>query len=244
MLVEFAGCTSPFVRPMEFHSTKPNNFCGLEIVSTYITYIAIVPGSCLVQHVLLILWEELDKITPLYNMVRNYLTRKPYSTEKIKLNFENSTLMDGWDLNKEQANTTVILRKDGLYYLAIMNKKHNRVFDVKNMPTGGECYEKMEYKFFKDLTTMVPKCTTQLKDVKSHFLTNESPYVINKDVFESEFVITKEEFGLNNLLYNGKKKFQIDYLKQTGDKEGYKDALVKWIHFCLRFLSQYKSSQI
>ena len=190
------------------------------------------------------LWEELDKITPLYNMVRNYLTRKPYSTEKIKLNFENSTLMDGWDLNKEQANTTVILRKDGLYYVAIMNKKHNRVFDVKNMPTGGECYEKMEYKFFKDLTTMVPKCTTQLKDVKSHFLTNESPYVINKDVFESEFVITKEEFGLNNLLYNGKKKFQIDYLKQTGDKEGYKDALVKWIHFCLRFLSQYKSTMI
>lgn len=96
------------------------------------------------------LWEELDKITPLYNMVRNYMTRKPYSTEKIKLNFENSTLMDGWDLNKEQANTTVILRKDGLYYLAIMNKKHNRVFDVKNMPESGDCYEKMEYKQIAD----------------------------------------------------------------------------------------------
>lgn len=96
------------------------------------------------------LWGELDKITPLYNMVRNYMTRKPYSTEKIKLNFENSTLMDGWDLNKEQANTTVILRKEGLYYLAIMNKKHNKVFDVANMPTGGDCYEKMEYKQIAD----------------------------------------------------------------------------------------------
>lgn len=103
------------------------------------------------------LWEELDKITPLYNMVRNYMTRKPYSTEKIKLNFENSTLMDGWDLNKEQANTTVILRKDGLYYLAIMNKKHNRVFDVKNMPTGGDCYEKMEYKLLPGANKMLPK---------------------------------------------------------------------------------------
>lgn len=190
------------------------------------------------------LWEELDKITPLYNMVRNYMTRKPYSTEKIKLNFENSTLMDGWDLNKEKDNTTVILRKDGLYYLAIMNKKHNKVFEAKNMPTSGECYEKMEYKFFKDLTTMVPKCTTQLKDVKSHFLTHNTPYVIKKEVFDTEFVITKEEFDLNNLLYNGKKKFQIDYLRQTGDKEGYKEALNKWIHFCLRFLSQYKSTMI
>ncbi len=103
------------------------------------------------------LWEELDKITPLYNMVRNYMTRKPYSTEKIKLNFENSTLMDGWDLNKEQANTTVILRKDGLYYLAIMNKKHNKVFDAKNMPTSGECYEKMEYKLLPGANKMLPK---------------------------------------------------------------------------------------
>lgn len=103
------------------------------------------------------LWGELDKITPLYNMVRNYMTRKPYSTEKIKLNFENSTLMDGWDLNKEQANTTVILRKDGLYYLAIMNKKHNKVFDVANMPTGGDCYEKMEYKLLPGANKMLPK---------------------------------------------------------------------------------------
>ncbi|MBQ9100878.1 MAG: type V CRISPR-associated protein Cas12a/Cpf1 [Paludibacteraceae bacterium] len=103
------------------------------------------------------LWEELDKITPLYNMVRNYMTRKPYSTEKIKLNFENSTLMNGWDLNKEQDNTTVILRKDGLYYLAIMDKKHNRVFDVKYISKNGECFEKMEYKLLPGANKMLPK---------------------------------------------------------------------------------------
>ena len=190
------------------------------------------------------LWKELDKITPLYNMVRNYMTRKPYSTEKIKLNFENSTLLNGWDVNKEQDNTSVILRRNGLYYLAIMNKKHNKVFNVKNMPSVGECYEKMEYKFFKDLTTMVPKCTTQLKEVKNHFTTNSDPYILKKDVYTSEFIITRDEFELNNLLYSGKKKFQVDYLRQTGDEKGYKEALVKWIKFCLRFLSQYKSTLV
>ncbi len=97
-----------------------------------------------------LLWEELDKITPLYNKVRNYLTRKPYSLEKVKLNFENSTLLDGWDVNKEKDNTSVILRKDGQYYLAIMNKKHKNVFSVKNLPTEGECYEKMQYKQIAD----------------------------------------------------------------------------------------------
>lgn len=103
------------------------------------------------------LWYELDKITPLYNMVRNYMTRKPYSTEKIKLNFENSTLMGGWDLNKETDNTTVILRKNGLYYLAIMNKNHNRVFDINNIVSKGDCYEKMEYKLLPGANKMLPK---------------------------------------------------------------------------------------
>lgn len=191
-----------------------------------------------------VLYEELDKITPLYNMVRNYLTRKPYSTEKIKLNFDNSTLLDGWDLNKESDYTSVILRKDGLYYLAIMNKKHNKVFEKNKLLSDGECFEKMEYKLFKDLTTMVPKCTTQLKEVKEHFEKSNEPYIINKPVFDSEFVVTKEEYELNNLTYNGKKKFQKDYLKQTGDENGYRDAVSKWIHFCLRFLSAYKSTKI
>lgn len=98
------------------------------------------------------LWDEFNKITQLYNMVRNYLTQKPYSEEKIKLNFQNSTLLKGWDLNKERDNTSVLLRKDGLYYLAIMNKNHNAVFDIKNTKdkNNGECYEKIEYKQIAD----------------------------------------------------------------------------------------------
>lgn len=44
-----------------------------------------------------VLYEELDKITPLYNMVRNYLTRKSYSTKKVKLFFENNgSVLKGW----------------------------------------------------------------------------------------------------------------------------------------------------
>ena len=35
-------------------------------------------------------WSQLDLITPLYNMVRNYVTQKQYSVDKIKLNFRNS----------------------------------------------------------------------------------------------------------------------------------------------------------
>lgn len=103
------------------------------------------------------LWAELDKMTPLYNMVRNYMTRKPYSQDKIKLNFKNSTLMDGWDKNKETDNTTVILRKDGLYYLAIMNKQFNRIFEAGKTENNGDCYEKMVYKLLPGANKMLPK---------------------------------------------------------------------------------------
>ncbi len=103
------------------------------------------------------LCEILDQITPLYNMVRNRMTKKPYSEEKIKLNFDNSTLLSGWDLNKESDNTCTILRKAGYYYLAIMDKRHNKVFETKNIVSEGDCYEKMEYKLLPGANKMLPK---------------------------------------------------------------------------------------
>ncbi len=102
-------------------------------------------------------WDVLNEITNLYNKVRNYMTKKPYSEEKIKLNFNNSTLLDGWDQNKEKDNTSVILRKDGLYYLAIMNKKYNKVFESKFLKSDGDCYEKMNYKLLPGANKMLPK---------------------------------------------------------------------------------------
>lgn len=104
-----------------------------------------------------VLYKELDTITVLYNKVRNYLTRKPYSTDKIKLNFNNSTLMDGWDVNKERDNTSILLKKDGLYYLAIMNKSFNKVFDADRLQSDGDCYEKIVYKYLPGPNKMLPK---------------------------------------------------------------------------------------
>ena len=103
------------------------------------------------------LWEQLDQITPLYNMVRNRMTQKAYSVEKIKINFDNSTLLAGWDLNKEADNTCTLLRKDGLYYLVIMDKSNSRVLKAENLLSDGDCYEKMEYKLLPGANKMLPK---------------------------------------------------------------------------------------
>ena len=113
------------------------------------------------------LFSNIDKITPLYNKVRNYVTQKPYSIKKIKLNFENSTLLAGWDLNKERDNTSVILRKDGLYYLAIIDVNNRNVFNDNEAQGIG--YEKMEYKLLPGANKMLPKVffsKSRIKDFK------------------------------------------------------------------------------
>ena len=102
--------------------------------------------------------ESLDPLTPLYNMVRNYVTRKPYSDTKIKLNFNNSQLLGGWDENKEKDYCTVLLRKDGKYYLAVMNKEFNKSFEEYPPASDqNDAYEKMIYKLLPGPNKMLPK---------------------------------------------------------------------------------------
>lgn len=191
-----------------------------------------------------LIWDELDTMTPLYNKVRNWLTRKLYSTEKIKLNFDNAQLLDGWDENKETANASIILCKDGGYYLGIFNKDYRKLLGTP-IPSDGDYYDKLVYKFFKDITTMVPKCTTQKKDVVAHFAKSAENYTLfDSKTFNASVTITKEIFDLNNVLYNGVKKFQIEYLRSTGDKSGYEHAVSTWKTFCMQFLKAYKSTSI
>ena len=69
---------------------------------------------------LLNVWEKLDVITHLYDKVRNWLTRKPYSTEKIKLNFENAQLLGGWP-NIEACSCAIFKADESTYLLGILD---------------------------------------------------------------------------------------------------------------------------
>lgn len=101
-------------------------------------------------------WDALSIVTPLYNKVRNWLTRKPYSTEKIKINFENPQLLGGWDVNKEKDCSAVLLMRNGKYYLAIMDKESKQSF-ASSLPSDGECYDKIDYKLLPGANKMLPK---------------------------------------------------------------------------------------
>ncbi len=92
----------------------------------------------------------------IYNKVRNFATKKPYSTEKFKLNFKNPTLANGWDQNKETANNALLFEKDGLYYIGIYNAEKKKRIAENTEKTDG-CYRKMIYKLLPGPNKMLPK---------------------------------------------------------------------------------------
>ncbi len=92
-----------------------------------------------------------------YDMVRNYLTRKPQDDVKknhLKLNFDNPSLfLKGWSEGEETVKNGVILRRDGIYYLCILTKKSMSVFvesvDNPMYSLAGEVAERMVTKDLK-----------------------------------------------------------------------------------------------
>lgn len=111
-------------------------------------------------------YEQLRLMIPLYNKVRNYASQKPYSTKKFKLNFENAQLLGGWDANKEKDYLTSILRDNGNYYLAIMDKHNNKVLQNIENCQGDTCYEKMVYKLLPGVNKMLPKVFFSKKNIE------------------------------------------------------------------------------
>lgn len=105
----------------------------------------------------LLLLEQVQTVDRLYDKVRNYLTQKPYSKDKIKLNFENPQFLGGWDKNKEADYRSVILKDQGKYYLAIMDKNNSKSFSSYPYDNGKEFLEKMEYKLLPGPNKMLPK---------------------------------------------------------------------------------------
>lgn len=168
-------------------------------------------------------YETLNLLTPLYNMVRNYVTQKPYSTAKIKLNFENAQLLNGWDANKEADYLTTILKKDDNYFLAIMDKKHNKAF--QKYPEGKDNYEKMVYKLLPGVNKQLPRVFFADKNI-AYF--NPSEELLEN--YKNETHKKGDNFDINHC------HALIDFFKESLNKHE------DWKHFDFQF-SETKSYQ-
>lgn len=182
-----------------------------------------------------------------FHRSQSYLTRKPADqAKKMRVCFNNPSLIEiGFAENEKSVmlEKPMILRRNGVYYLGILNKHNKPALRVQDAPGQGEYFEKMHYKQLQDPKRMLPKIIF-VKAVKEHFSGSDEDYVCsNPKNFIEPFHITRHIYDIYHQdAIPGKKKFQMDYLRETGDEEGYRSALCDWITFCLAFLKAYRSS--
>lgn len=170
--------------------------------------------------------DSRKEIVKAYDALRNYLTKKPYSEEKWKLNFENPTLANGWDKNKEADNAAVILRKDGRYFLGVMKKGKTRIFSEKAFIaenfSSDNSYEKTVYKLFPDPAKMMPKVCFSAKGLEFF---NPSAEIM--DIYKQEKFKKGESFDVGSMqtlirfykeclsLYPGWKVYDFSNVKEA-----------------------------
>jgi len=86
-----------------------------------------------------ILWSELFALNGIYNKVRNYITKKVTTADKIKLNFSNSQLGGGWSVGVERDKGCLLFKDvtaEGreYYYLGVINKESRNMFKEYPQP--------------------------------------------------------------------------------------------------------------
>ena len=141
------------------------------------------------------LYEEIKDIVPLYNKVRNYVTQKPYSDTKIKLNFGTPTLANGWSKSKEYDYNAILLQKDGKYYLGIFNpaqKPEKEIIEGYSQPFDENEYKKMVYYYLPSANKMLPKVLLSKKGVETY---GPSEYIMN-GYKERRHIKSEENFDL------------------------------------------------
>lgn len=139
-------------------------------------------------------YERVREIDAIYDKVRNYMTQKPYKTDKIKLNFQNPQFLGGWDRNKESDYSAVLMRKDGKYYIAVMAKGYKKSFESIPVPADGEAvYEKIIYKLLPGPNKMLPKVFFSKKGME----TFNPPEIILKN-YEKGTHKTGDDFNIED----------------------------------------------
>lgn len=125
------------------------------------------------------IYYELENVVTLYDRIRNYVTRKPYSTQKFKLNFASPTLASGWSRSKEFGNNAIILLRNNKYYIAIFNvnnKPDKQIIKGSEEQRLSTDYKKMVYNLLPGPNKMLPWVFIKSNTGKRDY--NPSSYIL------------------------------------------------------------------
>ncbi|MDP4010946.1 MAG: type V CRISPR-associated protein Cas12a/Cpf1 [Candidatus Roizmanbacteria bacterium] len=171
-----------------------------------------------------------EEIVQTYNKIRNYLTKKPYSEAKWKLNFECSYLLSGWsgDFN---TYSSLLIEKDERYYLAIVNgtllDKETRQRLLQNITSENKA-QKLVYDFQKPDNKNVPRLFIRSKGDNFAPAVDDLGLPVQSilEIYDNGFFKTENR---NNPNFKPSLVKLIDYFKNGFSKHGsYKHFDFKW----------------
>ena len=191
-------------------------------------------------------YDQLQLLIPLYNKVRNYASQKPYSIEKFKLNFQSSTLAQGWDLNKEHnKNYSLIFKENDSFFLGIINIDDDK--DVLRKDKRPEIFvddsplKKMVYKDLGDIKRQLPRIAfsdkakkdvedigwnQNIEAIKKEFDKFQDAKKNDKDLWKNEFDRNKLSELIDyykGVLKNHSERYEDTYKLEYKSTESYKN---------------------
>lgn len=133
------------------------------------------------------LYLEKSELITYYNAFRNYISKKPYSQDKLKLNFESSRLFTGWSDDKFNNHTFqysgTILRNKQKYYLVIL--KGASVLSKLKYP---EAYEKNNTGWELMASKLLKSTTIYGKSYEGKY---KSKYSLDKEILSGDELVSR-----------------------------------------------------
>lgn len=148
------------------------------------------------------IWEELNKFIPLYNMARNYLSRKPYNEEKIPVFFgHNGTFLNGWPDSKTDKSDNgtqyggyLFRKKNSIgeydYFLGIST--NSKLFRKKPIDNNVDFMERIDYYQIKSKTIFGKSYIESYSTDKKALISAIEDFVSSKSLGKEYFFKDKE----------------------------------------------------
>lgn len=170
------------------------------------------------------LFDALTKVDGVYTKVRNYLTQKPYSNDKIRLNFDNSQFLSGW-AQDYVSKGAIYVEKDGKFYLMVLDKKLSADdVDLLTKSETDNMASRIVYKFQKSDNKNIPRLFIYSSAVQKYNLPIEDV----RELYDKGWFKTSYR-EINPQLYKESLVKLIDYFKQgLSVHESYSDFTFKW----------------
>ena len=194
------------------------------------------------------LYKKIKLVEKLYDKTRNYIVKNKNSCKKVKINFEDSTLLNGWDINKETDNLAVLFKKKEnnfwKYYLGVMNKEYSKtsksLFDY-HVKEDDNDKQKNTKKDLKSKILHTSKDENFYKKMNYKQIAKPSQDIQN--LIEIEGIVCRKTKQLDEL----KKKYLPEEVWEIKNKSSYskispsfdKQDLIKFIDFYKKMAGRY-----